>query len=320
MRKLFVQFSLCIAIAVFSIPAHAVDAQDMLAAGRVDEAISVLVGRLSSTPRDAASQNLLCRAYFSMEDWNQAESSCQKAVQLDPNNARYHVWLGRVYGEKASRASFLKAVGLAKQVREEFQRAVALNPNDVDARLDLAEFDVQAPGFVGGGIDKARQQAIAIGAISPAREHWVEARIAEKNKDMATAESEYRKVIQLSNGEAEAWLNLAQFLKRQKRFNEMEQAIVKTSQAPMPKLEVLVDAAQALMDAGRAYSFATQLLERYIQSGPVEQAPAFKAHYLLGILLEKQGDTAGAAREYRSSLALARNFGLAQQALNRIAH
>jgi len=320
MRKLFVQFSLCIAIAVCSMPAHAVDAQDMLAAGRVDEAISVLMGRLSAAPRDAASQNLLCRAYFSMEDWNQAESSCQKAVQLDPNNARYHVWLGRVYGEKASRANFLKAVGLAKQVREEFQRAVVLNANDVDARLDLAEFDVEAPGFVGGGIDKAREQAVAIGAISPAREHWVEARIAEKNKDMATAESEYRKVIQLSNGEAEAWLNLAQFLKRQKRFDEMEQAIVKTSQAPMPKLEVLVDAAQALMDAGRAFPFATQLLERYIQSGPVEQAPAFKAHYLLGILLEKQGDKAGAAREYRSSLALARNFGLAQQALNRIAH
>jgi hypothetical protein len=38
------------------------------------------------------------------------------------------------------------------------------------------------------------------------------------------------------------------------------------------------------------------------------------------MLLEKQGDKAGAAREYRASLALVRNFGLAQQALNRVAH
>jgi Flp pilus assembly protein TadD len=52
----------------------------------------------------------------------------------------------------------------------------------------------------------------------------------------------------------------------------------------------------------------------------VEAAPAHKAHYLLGTLLEKQGDKAGAAREYRASLALVRNYGMAQQALNRVVH
>jgi hypothetical protein len=38
------------------------------------------------------------------------------------------------------------------------------------------------------------------------------------------------------------------------------------------------------------------------------------------MLLEKQGDKAGAAQEYRASLSLARNFGMAQQALSRVAH
>jgi len=86
----------------------------------------------------------------------------------------------------------------------------------------------------------------------------------------------------------------------------------------MLKPEVLVDAAQTLFHAGRAFPFAIELLQRYLASGPVEEAPAFKAHYLLGTILEKQGDKTGAAREYRASLSLARNFGLAQQALNRI--
>ena len=118
---------------------------------------------------------------------------------------------------------------------------------------------------------------------------------------------------------AEAWLNLALFLRRQKRIAEMELAIVKTSQSPMPKLDVLVDAAQILFRSGRSFPFAVELLKRYLATGPVEEAPAFKAHYLLGMLLEKLGDTASAAQQYRASLALARNFGLAQQALNRIA-
>src|SRR5208337_2801204 len=130
-------------------------AQDMLAAGRIDDAITELNGRISSAPAHAESSNLLCRAYFALEDWDRAESSCKKAVSLDPNNSRFHLWLGRVYGEKADRANFVIAAGLAGKVRAEFERAVQLSPDDVDARLDLAEFYAEAPGIVGGGEQKA---------------------------------------------------------------------------------------------------------------------------------------------------------------------
>jgi tetratricopeptide (TPR) repeat protein len=295
-------------------------AKEMLAAGRVDDVITELNGRLSSTASDAESSNLLCRAYFALENWDRAVASCRKAVALAPDNGRYHLWLGRVYGEKADRSNFLSAAGLVGKVREEFERAVQLNPNDVDARLDLAEFYLEAPGIVGGSEQKARDQALSVAAINPAREHWVYARIAEKKKDTATAEREYHQYIDLSHGDAEAWLNLALFLRRQKRYDEMEQAIVKLSQAPTAKPEVLVEAAEMLYRAGRSYGFATELLHRYLSSGPVEEAPAFKARYVLGLLLEKQGDKAGAAQQYRTSLSLARNFDVAQQALNRVAH
>jgi Flp pilus assembly protein TadD len=309
------------ALLIASLTASVADsAKDMLAAGRIDEAITELKGRLSSSPADAESSNLLCRAYFALEDWDRAEPSCRKAASLDPDNSRFHLWLGRVYGEKADRSNFLSAASLAGKVRGEFERAVQLNPQDVDARLDLAEFYLEAPGVVGGGEQKARQQARSIATVSPAREHWVYARIAEKKKDGATAEREYHQCIDLSKGDAEAWLNLAIFLRRQKRFGEMEQAIVELSQAPIAKLDVLVEASQILYRTGRRYPFAVELLHRYLASGPVEAAPAFKAHYLLGVLLEKQGDKAGAAQEYRASLSLVRNYGLAQQALNRVAH
>jgi tetratricopeptide (TPR) repeat protein len=319
MRKRLFQALFGVVLLLWVLPAAADSAKEMLAAGRIDEAIAALNGRLSSAPTDAESSNLLCRSYFALEDWDRAESACKRAVALDTNNSRFHLWMGRVYGEKASRANFLSATSLAGKTRDEFQRAVQLDPNDADARLDLAEYYFEAPGIIGGGQDKAREQAKLIGKINAAKEHWVYGRIAEKNKDWLTAEREYRLMVEAGKGDAEGWMNLGFFYRNRKRYSDMEQAFVKMNQAPMPHRGVLVEAANSLLRTGRALSFAIELLQRYFAEGPVEERPAFQAHYLLGQLLEKQGDKASAAEQYRASLALARNFGLAKQALNRVA-
>ena len=52
----------------------------------------------------------------------------------------------------------------------------------------------------------------------------------------------------------------------------------------------------------------------------VEEAPAFKAHFVLGSILEKQGDKKGAAQEYSAALALAKGYSPAQKALDRVNH
>jgi len=321
MNRCFLKCLLFLAVVfAITVPSMADSAGDMLAAGRIDDAITTLNGRLSSAPSDAESANLLCRAYFALDDFDRAESHCKKAIALYPKNSRYHRWMAHVYGEKAAKANFLSAIGLAGKTREEFERAVQLNPQDVDARVDLAEFYLEAPSIVGGGLEKARAQARIIGATDPAREHWVYGRIAEKNRDTAAAEHEYHQMIEASNGDSEAWLNLALFFRHQKRYDEMEQTLVRTSQAPMSKPDVLVDIAQNLYRIGRNPILAIQVLRRYLASRSVEEAPAFKAHYLLGSLFEKQGDKAEALREYQTSLSLARRFGPAQEALSRVTH
>jgi len=293
-------------------------APSLLAAGRVDDAIRTLQGEIAASPNNAEAHHLLCRAYYALADWDRGIQACEKAVALDPKNSRYHLWLGRVYGEKADDSNPFSAIGLAKKTRAEFEQAVQLDPNNVDARTDLAEFYLEAPGMVGGGREKAATQSETLAKLAPARAHWVNARLAEKRKDSAAAEKEYRAAIEASKGSANAWLDLAVFFRRAGRLDEMEKAIAQAATAATNQPVVLADAAETLIRAGRNFPGAAQLLQRYLANSPVEDAPAFKAHYLLGTVLEKQGDKKGAAEQYRAALAMAKGFSRAQEALNRL--
>src|SRR6266700_4804827 len=259
----------------------------LLAEGRVDEAIAALHGQIKASPDDALAHNLLCRAYFSLGQWDRGISD----------------------GEKADQAAFMTGAGLARRVRTEFEAAVHLNPKSVDARSDLAEFYLEAPGIVGGGRDKAEQQANSLFSLDRARAHWVNARLAEKKKDFTAAEKEYRAAIEASHSSASAWLNLGLFYRHRERFDEMVQALDQVRSAPLDRPDALVDAADILIRSQRQLPEAVQLLRTYLSSSTkVEQAPAFKVHYLLGTAIEKLGDKQNAAAEYRSALGLAKEF------------
>ena len=307
--------------AVFAVSTARADelAPVLLANGRVDEAIATLDRQVRTSPNDATAHNLLCRAYFSLGQWDRGIANCEKAVALAPNNSDFHLWLGRIYGQKADKSPFMIAAGLARRVRDEFEAAVRLSPQNVDARTDLAEFYLEAPGLVGGGRDKAEKQANSLRRLDPAMAHWVIARIAEKKKDFDLAEQEYRALIEASGGTSFAWLNLGIFYKHRGRYDAMEEALAHVRSAPVDRPDSLVDAAELLLHTRRNPREAILLLENYLNSrAKVEQAPAFKAYYLLGTAEEQLGDKRAAATEYQSALSLAKDFQPAQQALARL--
>jgi len=292
---------------------------ELLAAGRVDEAIASAQAQLKASPNDAASYHYLCRAYFAVQDWDRAIAAGVKATSLAPGNSDYHLWLGRAYGEKADRVNPFSAASLAGKVRREFERAVELNAASAEARTDLGEFYINAPGIVGGGLDKARAQARALMDLDAARAHYLYGRIAEKNKDQAAAEKEYRAAIDASKGYANDWFNLALFYKHNNRFEEMERILDRAAEAPTGQNEVLVECAEVMLRTGRSPVTAVRFIKRYFSANAsTEKAPLFKAHYVLGAALEKQGDKQGAAEEYRAALSLASNFSAAQQGLKRV--
>jgi tetratricopeptide (TPR) repeat protein len=291
----------------------------LLQQGRVDLAIGVLTNQIHNEPGNADAYNLLCRVYLMADKWDFAISACEHSVKLNPENSQYHLWLGRSYGQKAEHVSAFTAAHVAGQVRDEFETAVRLDPKSVEARDDLADFYLEAPWVVGGGEKKAEGQAEEMQKLEPAQADLLRARIAEKRKDFPTAESEVKRAIQDSNGAAGPWMSLANLYRRTGRFDEMERALEHATSPSLNRPDVLTRAAQMLSEANRDLPAAERLLQRYLSSPtPSEDAPVFKAHYLLGTLLQQRGQQEEAITQYQAALSLAAEFTPARSALDRL--
>ncbi|HTJ29964.1 MAG TPA: tetratricopeptide repeat protein [Acidobacteriaceae bacterium] len=288
-----------------------------LEAGKADAAAVALNAALRNEAKNAEAENLLCRVLYATEHFDQAADHCQKAVSLDPQHASYHHWLGRAIGERASRASFLSAYGLAKKTRAEFEQAVKLDPKDAAALADLGEFYTDAPGVVGGGVDKANAIAQQLDGVDASRAHQLRAQIAEKNNDMGAAEREFKAACTGPRAGIQ-WMELASFYRRQSRWSDMEAAVKSgvTAARGMQGAEAFYEGAGVLARAGRNNDEAIKLYEQYLASpNKSEDAPAFDALTRMAKLRKKAGDEAGAKRDQAAALALAHDYKPAQEAL-----
>ncbi len=311
--------------AAVTVPANAEDllarARAALQAGEADHALALLNSLPSSGAGQAEAHNLACRVRCTLEQWNEAVDQCGLAVRLDGQNSDYHLWLGRALGEKADRASFLRAYSIAKRVPMEFEEAVRLNPRNAEALFSLGEFYRQAPGIVGGGVDKAEGVAAKLDKVNPSRAHELRGDLAEGRKDYDAAEREFKQAIAAGAHPAIQWTTLAAFYSRRQRWTEMESALhsaLAATRGDKHAAVALFDGAGVLMDSKRDPALAAKMLEDYLASpGKTEEAPAFVAHDRLASLKEQLGDPAAAKRERAAALALAREYKPDQGASSR---
>jgi tetratricopeptide (TPR) repeat protein len=238
---------------------------------------------------------------------------------MKPESGLYQLWLARAYGEKASDVSFFSAMGWAKKAGRAFEHAVELDPANVAARSDLAEFYMSAPGFLGGGSDKANEQIQKIAEKDPARAFTFRARLAENDKNYIDAEKDIRAAVTAGGNDPGYWLDLASFFRRRSQWNDMEKAVQSALSSPRVKPYTWFAAGEILQRSGHNLDQAADLLQKYLTSdGKDQEGPAFRAHYLLGEILEQQHHPEQAAEQYRQALAMAQEYRPAREALNKI--
>ncbi|MFB3777175.1 MAG: tetratricopeptide repeat protein [Bryobacteraceae bacterium] len=160
------------------------------------------------------------RQLYERKEYKRASEMLEELVRQSPGDFELHLWLGRAYGRRAETSSFVTAPGLAVKARKSFEQAVALNPKSREAGGDLLDYYLGAPGFLGGGIDKAVALAERLKDLDPPEYHYRMAQIAMKKKDLKAAEEHFRKALEMEPDNPSRRKDLAEFLAKQGRSVE----------------------------------------------------------------------------------------------------
>ncbi len=223
--------------------------------------------------KDAAVYELIGRNYYGQGEFKKATEVLEKATALQPGNSDYHLWLGRAYGRRAETSSMITAPGLANKARQFFERAAQLNPDNLEAQSDLLEYYLEAPGFLGGGFDKAAATATQIARISPSEGHWAQAKLAEKRKEYSSAEAQLRRAVDLAPHQIGRLLDLARLFTKQGRYQDADLSLAKAEQIAPDSPKLLFAKADLYIKSKRNIEVARQLLKRYISSALTPEDP-----------------------------------------------
>ncbi|MEO8587722.1 MAG: tetratricopeptide repeat protein [Acidobacteriota bacterium] len=169
---------------------------------------------------DTSSAFVPVKEALKAQKWDAAVEAGERAVHAAPGSSTAHRLLGQAFGQKAVHTSLFSQIGLAKKCRAEFETAVALDPGDPEARVDMVTYYANAPGFLGGSLEKARAQLRILNGLDSARGALMNGYVLAKEKRTAEAEKEYRRALALSPGDAGFHVRFGHFLERAGRKDE----------------------------------------------------------------------------------------------------
>jgi len=273
----------------------------------------------ASNPKNAQAQFYLGRLAFGRGNSESAEEYLEKAIALEPRNSEYHLWLGRVVGMEAQKASLFGKASLAKRTKAEFEKAVELDPNNLEARSSLIDYYVVAPGIMGGSIEKAEQQAAEITKRDPIRGVGETAKVFTLQKKYPEAEKVFVEGIRKYPAEKSLRRDLGAFYQQGKSWQNAWQTfawLVKVDPSDMISQYQLGKTAAL---SGLYLDEGEQAMLKYLAYTPTSDDPPLKwAHVRLGMIYEKKKRADLAKAHYQKALALDPKFKEAKEALAKL--
>jgi len=295
------------------------DAIHLYQTGKFQEAIDLLQQLKNSSLIEHEIRFWLGKSYIKVRKWGDGVKEIEKAVDLQPSNAKYHLWLGRAAGFQAEHSSFLRAPFRARRVLKEFEIARDLAPEDLDVRFDLLEYYLHAPGFLGGGKDKAEAEAEVISKLDAKKGYNARATIHRKNENWDMARQELTQATTDYPDDADTWKDLAAYLLDREDFADAldcaQKALVLD---PGSKQSRLIIAASEIRLQQNLEHAAETLLD--FAGGTLgDEEPTFETvYYWLGECHIANGDKARARQAFQAALDFNPDYSEAKEGVSRL--
>jgi tetratricopeptide (TPR) repeat protein len=284
-------------------------------------ATALIIALFAVTASAATDAELVASARTAMmrAEFEQAATMLEKAVALNPKNAKAHYYLGAAYGRQAEKAGMFGGIGLAKKAKAALEKSIQLDPNDSDARFALIDYYLVAPGIVGGSEEKAIAMATELRKRDALDGHRAFARVYARQKKPDLARKELVDAVREQPNSAKAHYFLGRFYFGEKNWKESlheYEMAVKLDASFMPSYYRIGEHAA---DSGSNYARGEETLRRYLAHTPAENEPSHANAWLnLGAIQEKQGRKADARQSYLNAQKLAPKSKTITEALKRV--
>jgi Flp pilus assembly protein TadD len=220
----------------------------------------------SIASKDADALQLMGQDHYMLGEYKQATDDLDKALALGNPRPELYVWLGRAYGERAETSNPLSAAGHATHARKMFEKAVELDPSNKEAVGDLMDYYLGAPGFMGGGLDKAEDLAKKMGRVDPAEGDYLLALVSEKRKEYDAAEQHLRRAVQLAPKQWGRVMELARFLGKRGKTKESDALFEQAATLAPGNPRIGFYRAETYIEEKRNLGEARTLLENYLKA------------------------------------------------------
>jgi len=287
-------------------------------ARRWGEAHAFFAGAARAEPRSAAAAYWLGKTLMAENKPGDAEDWFKKAADLDARSSEYQLWLARAIGQQAERANVLKQPFLARRTKSAVDKAIALDPNNLDAREMRWQFYTLAPGFMGGGEDKAREEAAEIMRRNRYRGQFIALQMAIRAKDSVVAERTIKGLVAEFPDSLAPASTYASLLAERGRVPEAF-GVIDAFQKRRPNDPVaLYQVGRLAAVTGQQLDRGEQALRKYLVSAPppATNVPSLSmAHVRLGNIQQKRGDKGAARAEFETAIQLDGRNETARRAL-----
>lgn len=172
---------------------------------------------------DARLLYLLGRSYYHLQEYSTASQLLASSVELCPDSSSYHLWHGRAIVQQGLASNIFKRAYLAPRARGAFEKAVLADPMNRVARHDLLRYYLLAPGFLGGNMDRARQQARILREIDEWEGYKAFCTIYLVSKDFQQAEAEILQALQKYPSDIQFYRFLATVYQESRQYEKLVQ-------------------------------------------------------------------------------------------------